>query len=151
MLMEQNEKGRDTIWRVVMAVTTVLILLIGIFFLTKLFTANPLEGTWSDTENGMVLHIKSDGLMEITQALEAETVTVPVEYSMDRNTKRFAVHIKDEELEKAAEETKDLTEQDLRDIADVMEGTYEYSVDEQVLTLTEMEYGSQKTFVREED
>ena len=54
-------------------------------------------------------------------------------------------------LEKAAEETKDLTEQDLRDIADVMEGTYEYSVDEQVLTLTEMEYGSQKTFVREED
>ena len=48
--------------------------------------------------------------MEITQALEAETVTVPVEYSMDRNTKRFAVHIKDEELEKAAEETKDLTE-----------------------------------------
>ena len=46
MLMEQNEKGRDTIWRVVMAVTTVLILLIGIFFLTKLFTANPLEGTW---------------------------------------------------------------------------------------------------------
>ena len=99
MLMEQNEKGRDTIWSVVMAVTTVLILLIGIFFLTKLFTANPLEGTWSDTENGMVLHIKSDGVMEITQALEAETVTIPVEYSMDRNTKRFAVHIKDEELE----------------------------------------------------
>lgn len=44
-----------------------------------------------------------------------------------------------------------MTEQDLRDIADVMEGTYEYSVEEQVLTLTEMEYGSQKTFVREED
>mgnify|MGYP000233540392 CR=1 FL=1 len=81
MLMEQNEKGRDTIWSVVMAVTTVLILLIGIFFLTKLFTANPLEGTWSDTENGMVLHIKSGGVMEITQALEAETVTIPVEYS----------------------------------------------------------------------
>ena len=75
----------------------------------------------------------------------------PIFVIMDRNTKRFAVHIKDEELEKAAEETKDLTEQDLRDIADVMEGTYEYSVDEQVLTLTEMEYGSQKTFVREED
>ena len=49
MLMEQNEKGRDTIWSVVMAVTTVLILLIGIFFLTKLFTANPLEGTWNGT------------------------------------------------------------------------------------------------------
>ena len=50
MLMEQNEKGRDTIWRVVMAVTTVLILLIGIFFLTKLFTANPLEGVIQRTE-----------------------------------------------------------------------------------------------------
>ena len=57
------------------------------FLPDKAFTANPLEGTWSDTENGMVLHIKSDGVMEITQALEAETVTIPVEYSMDRNTK----------------------------------------------------------------
>ena len=122
------------------------------FLPDKAFYCKPTgRSSWSDTENGMVLHIKSDGVMEITQALEAETVTIPVEYSMDRNTKRFAVHIKDEELEKAAEETKDLTEQDLRDIADVMEGTYEYSVDEQVLTLTEMEYGSQKTFVREED
>ena len=32
------------------------------------------------------------------------------------------------------------------DIADVMEGTYEYSVEQNVLTLTDSEYGSQKTF-----
>lgn len=108
-MLWNRRKRKRYVWSVVNgSEQTVLILLIGIFFLTKLFTANPLEGTWSDTENGMVLHIKSDGVMEITQALEAETVTIPVEYSMDRNTKRFAVHIKDEELEKAAEETKDL-------------------------------------------
>ncbi len=41
MLMEQNEKGRDTIWSVVMAVTTVLILLIGIFFADKAFYCKP--------------------------------------------------------------------------------------------------------------
>ena len=80
MLMEQNEKGRDTIWSVVMAVTTVLILLIGIFFLTKLFTANPLEGTWSDTENGMVLHIKSDGVMEVKNKYDHEVLLQDIEH-----------------------------------------------------------------------
>ena len=45
-----------------------------------------------------------------------------------------------------AEKTKDCSEQELQDIADVMEGTYEYSVEQNVLTLTDSEYGSQKTF-----
>ena len=51
MLMEQNEKGRDTIWSVVMAVTTVLILLIGIFFLTKLFTGDHAGTGGRDRDN----------------------------------------------------------------------------------------------------
>ena len=149
MLMKDNEAKRNTAWRAVMTVTSVLIIIIAAFFLTRLFTANPLEGSWSDTENGMTLKIEKNGAMQIEQALDETTVSVPVEYTIDKETKRFAVHIKEEKLEEAAKKTDNLTAQDLQDIADVMEGTYEYSVDEQVLTLTEMEYGTQKTFVRE--
>lgn len=149
MLMKDNEAKRNTAWRAVMTVTSVLIIIIAAFFLTRLFTANPLEGSWSDTEDGMTLKIEKNGAMKIEQTLDEATVSVPVEYTMDKETKRFAVHIKEEKLEEAAKKTDNLTVQDLQDIADVMEGTYEYSVDEQVLTLTEMEYGTQKTFVRE--
>ena len=149
MLMKDDEAKRNTAWRAVMTVTSVLIIIIAAFFLTRLFTANPLEGSWSDTENGMTLKIEKNGVMKIEQALDEATVSVPVEYTIDKDTKRFAVHIKEEKLEEAAAKTDNLTVQDLQDIADVMEGTYEYSIDEQVLTLTEMEYGTQKTFVRE--
>ena len=60
--------------------------------------------------------------------------------------KRFAIHVNEEKIAKQAEKTKDCSEQELQDIADVMEGTYEYSVEQNVLTLTDSEYGSQKTF-----
>ena len=149
MLMKDNEEKRNTAWRAVMTVTSVLIIIIAAFFLTRLFTANPLEGSWTDTENGMTLQIGKNGAMQIEQNLDEASVSVPVEYTIDKDTKRFAVHIKEEKLEEAAGKTENLTVQDLQDIADVMEGTYEYSIDEQVLTLTEMEYGTQKTFVRE--
>ena len=52
----------------------------------------------------------------------------------------------EEKLATQAEKTKKYSQQDLRDVADVMEGTYEYSVEQNVLTLTDSEYGSQKTF-----
>ena len=52
----------------------------------------------------------------------------------------------EEKLATQAEKTKIYSQQDLRDVADVMEGTYEYSVEQNVLTLTDSEYGSQKTF-----
>lgn len=61
--------------------------------------------------------------------------------------KRFAIHVNEEKIAKQAEKKqKDCSEQELQDIADVMEGTYEYSVEQNVLTLTDSEYGSQKTF-----
>ena len=60
--------------------------------------------------------------------------------------KRFAIHVNEEKIAKQAEKTKDCSKQELQDIADVMEGAYEYSVEQNVLTLTDSEYGSQKTF-----
>lgn len=129
-----------------MTVTSVLIILIAIFFAVKLFTSNPLAGNWENTDDGMKLKIKNNGAMTIVQTLDESTVSVPVEYTIDMEHKRFAIHVNEEKLATQAEKTKKYSQQDLRDVADVMEGTYEYSVEQNVLTLTDSEYGSQKTF-----
>ena len=129
MLLKDNEEKRNIAWRTVMTVTSVLIILIAIFFAVKLFTSNPLAGNWENTDDGMKLKIKNNGAMTIVQTLDESTVSVPVE-----------------KLATQAEKTKKYSQQDLRDVADVMEGTYEYSVEQNVLTLTDSEYGSQKTF-----
>ena len=129
-----------------MTVTSVLIILIAIFFAVKLFTSNPLAGNWENTDDGMKLKIKNNGAMTIVQTLDESTVSVPVEYTIDMEHKRFAIHVNEEKLATQAEKTKKYSQQDLRDVADVMEGTYEYSVEQNVLTLTDSENGSQKTF-----
>ena len=129
-----------------MTVTSVLIILIVVFFAVKLFTSNPLTGNWENTDDGMKLTIKNNGTMNIVQTLDESTVSVPVDYTIDMEYKRFAIPVNEEKIAKQAEKTKDCSEQELQDIADVMEGTYEYSVEQNVLTLTDSEYGSQKTF-----
>ena len=127
MLLKDNEEKRNIAWRTVMTVTSVLIILIVVFFAVK-------------------LTIKNNGTMNIVQTLDESTVSVPVDYTIDMEYKRFAIHVNEEKIAKQAEKTKDCSEQELQDIADVMEGTYEYSVEQNVLTLTDSEYGSQKTF-----
>lgn len=146
MLLKDNEEKRSIAWRTVMTVTSVLIILIVVFFSVKLFTSNPLTGNWENTDDGMKLTIKNNGTMNIVQTLDESTVSVPVDYTIDMEYKRFAIHVNEEKIAKQAEKTKDCSEQELQDIADVMEGTYEYSVEQNVLTLTDSEYGSQKTF-----
>ena len=129
-----------------MTVTSVLIILFVVFFAVKLFTSNPLTGNWENTDDGMKLTIKNNGTMNIVQTLDESTVSVPVDYTIDMEHKRFSIHVNEEKIAKQAEKTKDCSKQELQDIADVMEGTYEYSVEQNVLTLTDSEYGSQKTF-----
>ena len=146
MLLKDNEEKRNIAWRTLMTVTSVLIILIFIFFGVKLFTSNPLTGNWENTDDGMKLTIKNNGAMNIVQTLDESTISVPVDYTIDMEHKRFAIHVNEEKLAAQAEKTNEYSEQDLRDIADVMEGTYEYSVEQNVLTLTDSEYGSQKTF-----
>ena len=79
MLLKDNEEKRNIAWRTVMAVTSVLIVLIVVFFAVKLFTSNPLTGNWENTDDGMKLTIKNNGTMNIVQTLDESTVSVPVD------------------------------------------------------------------------
>lgn len=59
IIAKNDEEKRSRIWRIVTTVSSALIVIIGIYLLTKMFTTNPLEGEWID-ENGRIdLNIKS--------------------------------------------------------------------------------------------
>lgn len=60
MFAKNEEKERNIIWRAVMSVTSILIILIAVFFLIRMFTSNPLEGRWNYEDSDLILTIKGN-------------------------------------------------------------------------------------------
>ena len=46
MFAKNDEEKRNRLWKTAISVSTLVIILIAVFFVIKLFTSNPLEGTW---------------------------------------------------------------------------------------------------------
>lgn len=153
MIIAKNDEAmRSRIWRTVMTVSSVLIVLIAIFLLTKMFTSNPLEGKWADEDGNYVLNIKSNGNMVVTvpEIAEGTSVDVPMGYSLDKEEKTIHIILDDEELEKLAGQSDGLyTAETLENALGMVSTTFDYSVDRDQLTLTEREYGEQMVFTKE--
>lgn len=151
IIAKNDEAKRSRIWRIVITVSSVLIIIIGIYLLTKMFTTNPLEGEWVD-ENGRIdLNIKSNGAMTmmVLDFAEEDRVDVDVQYSIDKDAKIITISAKDSEFEKLAEKSEGrYTKEDLKTVADTLTGTFSYSVDKKQLTLSEREYGEQMIFTK---
>lgn len=151
IIAKNDEAKRSRIWRSVTTVSSVLIIIIGIYLLTKMFTTNPLEGEWVD-ENGRIdLNIKSNGAMTmmVLDFAEEDRVDVDVQYSIDKDAKIITISAKDSEFEKLAEKSEGrYTKEDLKTVADTLTGTFSYSVDKKQLTLSEREYGEQMIFTK---
>lgn len=134
MIYENNEEKRSTLWRSVLTVSSVLIIIIVVFFLTKLFTGNPLEGKWvNESSGGMIEITEKDEIVIRPEGSESYTV---VRGYVDRKTKILTVGLSGEgSLDPEAS-------------AVIQPGSYDYSVEHDVLTLTEREYGDQLVFIR---
>ena len=130
MFFENNEVKRCTLWRTVLTVSSVVIVIILIFFIVKLFTGNPLEGSWVSEDSGAVLVIGDDGEVTLTGDAEDEENT-PMSYTVDTKNKIFTVYTDSAYAE------------------GVLSGSYDYNIEKDTLTLTEREYGDQMVFTRE--
>ena len=128
MIYENNEEKRSTIWRTILTVSSVLIIIIAAFFIIKLFTGNPLEGTWISEDSGAVLEIGDDGELTLKEAESGEVQNL--NYSVDTKTKIFTVQTENAYTE------------------GILSGSYDYNVEQNTLTLTEREYGDQMAFER---
>lgn len=127
-----------------MTVSSVLIIIVAVFFVVKLFTDNPLEGTWTSEEGDLTLTFteEKDSVFVSDGSIGART-----ECSVDKSTKVLTVHVSDELIREQAEDAGgDITETQISDLLDGIEGTYEYNIENTTLTLTEREYGNQMVF-----
>ena len=130
MILENNEEKRSTLWRTIVAISSILIVIVAVFFVTRLFVGNPLAGTWVSEDSGEVIKIESNGKVTLTDEDKKSFETVQSE--VDTKTKVFTIHTEDTQAE------------------GLLSGTYDYSIEKDTLTLTEREYGDQLVFVKRE-
>ena len=146
MLMKNSEEKRNTAWRAVMTVSSVLIVIVAVLFIVRIVTANPVAGTWVSEEGDIALVIDDRTSLQ----LEDGSVSARTEYTVDRKTKVLTIHVIDDEILEQAEASEgEVTEGEIRDLLESVEGTYDYNIESNTLTLTEREYGSQMVFEKE--
>ena len=145
MVFKNSEEKRNTAWRTVMTVSSVLIVIITAFFIVKLFTGNPLEGTWVSEDEGIRMEVRGDGSIMLTRINGESEDSLTLDGSVDKENKTFTVQLRSGSAPEAADEAADSPEDD----QNPFDGTYSYSIENDILTLTEREYGDQFVFERE--
>lgn len=149
MIANNDEAKRSKIWTVVTAVTSVLIVIIAIFLLMKMFTGNPLEGSWTDEDDNMDLKIGRNGQMTVILPAsgDGEETQVPMTYTLSKESKTISIQEDDNKIQEIAEKSNgQYTEETLKNAVQSIGTTFEYSIDGGTMTLTEREYGEQMMF-----
>ena len=148
MIAENSERKRSMLWRLVISISTVLIILITAFFLIRIFVSNPLEGVWKQEDSDLQLTIEKNGKAAIRwpQAFGGETVSFPMKYEVDKEEKVFSLQLDEKGIRKAAEEMENMTEEEVRSGLSTLTAVYEYSLEDGQMTLTDLEYGDQMVF-----
>ena len=149
MIANNDEAKRSKIWTVVTAVTSVLIVIIEIFLLMKMFTGNPLEGSWTDEDGNMDLKIGRNGQMTVILPAsgDGEETQVPMTYTLSKESKTISIQEDDNKIQEIAEKSNgQYTEETLKNAVQSIGTTFEYSIDGGTMTLTEREYGEQMMF-----
>lgn len=135
-----------------MTVSSVLIIVGAVLLLMKLFTTNPLEGEWTDEDGVFDMSISKDGTMVFTipEAEEAVSVDVNMRYTLNKEEKTITITADESGFQKLADQSQgQYTEEEIRNVLESVVTTFDYSVDQERLTLTEREYGEQLVLVKE--
>ncbi len=93
MILENNEEKRSTLWRTIVAISSILIVIVAVFFVTRLFVGNPLVGTWVSEDSGEVIKIESNGKVTLTDEDKKSFETVQSEVDTKRRFLRFTLRI----------------------------------------------------------
>ena len=152
MIAKNDEVKRSQIWRIVMTVSSVLIIVGAVLLLMKLFTTNPLEGEWTDEDGIFDMSISKDGTLVFTipEAEEAASVDVDMRYTLNKEEKTITIMADESGFQKLADQSQgQYTEEEIRNVLESVVTTFDYSVDQERLTLTEREYGEQLVLVKE--
>lgn len=137
-LGKEKEERRSQIWRITVVIATITIVSISAYFLHKMFTHNPIVGTWSSQTRDTVLTIHEDGEIEIAGGEIDIVGNVIYNINIENKTISFTLregnYLEGSDLDKETNAT--------------FTNTYTYSIEQEILTLTDMEFGEQENFIR---
>ena len=145
MIAENNERKRNILWRTAISVSSIVIILIAVYFIVRMFTANPMEGSWVDEDSGRM--INEIAKVEWQDEADGSLQVVNLAYTLDRDSKIFSLHVDEVAVEKAVESG--MSKETVENVVTSLEGNYDYNIEQNVLTLTEREYGDQMTFEKQ--
>ena len=135
-----------------MAGSTILIIVGAILLLTKLFTTNPLEGDWADEDGSFNMSVMKNCsiVFSIPEAEEASGVDVDMKYTLNKEEKTITIMADEAGFQEVADRSDgQYTEEEIRQALSSVITTFDYSVDQEQLTLTEREYGEQLVLIKE--
>ena len=150
MLMKQkDEEKRSKAWTIVMIVSSILIILGIVFIITNVMVGNPLEGQWYSEANGYYLDVEDENEVTLEGTFTDTYMEIDLYYTIDKSEKIISIKPNAESYADAAEDTKgDVTAGELDELLKDFTVSYNYSLENDTLTLMEREYGEQYIFTR---
>lgn len=148
---QKDEEKRTKAWRIVMLTSTIAIALVAVFFLVEFLKRNPLEGEWVDEAKNYRIEIEDENKFTLEGTFNGVFTEVDLYYTMDKDAKTITIKPMAGSLEEAAEEAdENVTPQELDESLEIFTTSFDYSLENGTLTLTERESGEQFIFTRTE-
>ncbi len=144
-MREKNEQKRNVMWKVVITISTLVILLVLGYILNGIFTGNPIKGEWQSEEKGYVLEIKDDDKMTVKGKFDDQDMEFELKYSLNKANKLITIKADAEEYDYM---TSAWTTDETSDMARTTSVTFSYSLGRKTLTLTDRDYGEEFIFIR---
>lgn len=149
IIAKNDEEKRSKIWRVTMITSSLVILAVAVFFIFRMFAANPLEGTWQYEEADVVLTIMKDGKAVIAgqDLFGNPDMSAKVVYTVDKSNKLITLKLAEGESTRLSEDSGNAESGEaLQELLSSYIMTFNYNLEKQQLTLIEREYGSHLVF-----
>lgn len=148
-MKQRDEEKRSIAWRVVMLVSTAVIVLAVLFFAVNGFFRNPLEGEWFSEEKGYHLDIEDEGELSVEGTFDDVYVEVDLGYALDKREKTISLKAYPGTYQEAVEDTNgSIPAREIEESLESFVSSYYYSVDNGTLTLTDRESGNAFVFTR---
>ena len=147
--MKKDEEKRTKVWRIVMVSSTLVIMLVTVFFLINFFTRNPLEGEWVDETRNYRIEIEDENEFTLEGTFSGVFTEVDLYYTMDKKVRTITIKPIVGSVEEAVEESDyELSPQEMEESLEMFTTSFDYSLEHGTLTLTERESGEQYIFTR---
>ena len=89
--MKKDEEKRTKVWRIVMVSSTLVIMLVTVFFLINFFTRNPLEGEWVDETRNYRIEIEDENEFTLEGTFSGVFTEVDLYYTMDKKVRTITI------------------------------------------------------------